>query len=86
MSLNAYTHLELSAYTQDELATEKQGNILLNAPIITAVELAPNPVDAGASYIIRVSIEEGTHDRLSDYTHLELSSYTHDELATEELT
>lgn len=58
----------------------------LNAPIITMVELIPNPVNTGSNYIIKISVEEANHDRLEIFTHGELNSYTHEELATEELT
>lgn len=49
------------------------------------IELIPNPVDAGTSFVIKVSIEEATHERLTLFTHGELSSYTHEDLATKEL-
>lgn len=57
----------------------------LNAPIITMIELIPNPVDAGTSFVIKVSIEEATHERLTLFTHGELNSYTHEDLGTKEL-
>jgi hypothetical protein len=56
------------------------------APIITMIEITPNPVNASSNYVIKVSIEEATYDRLSDYTHSELEAYTHAELGTEKLT
>lgn len=31
-----------------------------NAPVFTSVELVPNPVDAGATYVIKVTVAEGT--------------------------
>ncbi|MDP4152605.1 MAG: hypothetical protein Q8865_04065 [Bacillota bacterium] len=55
------------------------------APVITMAELTPNPVIAGASYIIRISIEECTYGRLSEYTHSQLTAFTHGELGSARL-
>ena len=48
---------------------------------ILSVELSPNPVNVKENYIIRVEIEECTHERLEKYTHAELATYTHKDLA-----
>ncbi|MDP4152879.1 MAG: hypothetical protein Q8865_05475 [Bacillota bacterium] len=55
------------------------------APIITFAELTPNPVSAGAPFIIKISIEECTYGRLETYTHAQLEPYTYGQLESEKL-
>ena len=56
-----------------------------NSPLILAVSMTPNPVEAGKTFVLSVLIEECIHERLEKYTHAQLSVYTHSNLSNDPL-